>query len=127
MKRGIYIASKVKHAQKWRHLRATGAPIISSWIDEAGEGQTTSYDELAERCLREVMDSKAVILYCEPGDVLKGVLIEVGAALAANTQVYCVGTCESISRIFARHPLWIFAKSVENAIADASGYVGEGK
>jgi nucleoside 2-deoxyribosyltransferase len=82
----VYVASKVKHAEMWRLLRVRMG-IVSTWIDEAGEGQTENYTELAQRCLREVQDSDAVVLFCEPREVLKGALLEVGAALAYGIPV----------------------------------------
>jgi hypothetical protein len=105
-RRGIYVASKVVHAEMWRQARANGLPIIATWIDEAGEGQTADYAELAGRCIREATSAHAVILFCQPGEVLKGALIEVGAALAVGIPVHAVGDCESISRVFRKHPLW---------------------
>lgn len=103
----VYVASKVKHAGMWRQLRNFGMPINSTWIDEAGEGQTEDHAELASRCLREVQEADALILFCEPGDVLKGALIEAGAALVIGKHVFCIGTCESIStRTFSKHPRW---------------------
>jgi len=115
---GVYFASKVKHAHRWQALRAAGVPTASSWIDEAGEGQTADYVELSERCLREIAEAKVLILYCEPGEILKGALLEAGAALMAETPVYLVGECESLSRVFRRHPLWTDCASVELAISE---------
>jgi hypothetical protein len=115
----IYTASKVKHAPMWRDLRSRGAEIVSTWIDEAGEGETADYADLSLRCLAEVVRADCVILYCEPGDVLKGALIEVGAALAVSRPVFCVGECESLSRVFSRHPLWRSCATVCEALTNA--------
>ena len=119
---GLYVASKVKHAEMWRKLRKSGESIVSTWIDEAGEGQTTDYGELAVRCLSEIGTATALILYCEPGETLKGALMEAGVALASGVPVYCVGTCESISRVFIHHPLWHISESLEDAIAEAKAH-----
>jgi hypothetical protein len=113
---GIYVASKVKHAARWRLLRDEGVPVISTWIDEAGEGESGDYAELAARCIREATSARAVLLYCEPGDILKGALVEVGAALAMGVPVYCVGKCESLSRVFSQHPLWREFHSITGAV-----------
>ena len=106
----IYVASKVKHAPMWvavrQYLLPKGHEIVSTWIDEAGEGQTTSYTELARRCIDEISACDVLILFCEPGDLLKGALIEVGAALALGKKVAVVGDCESLSRVFKAHDLW---------------------
>ena len=90
-KRGIYIASKTKHAPKWRALRANGIPIISTWIDEAGEGETSDYADLWCRCISESKNAAALILYVEEGDVLKGAYVEMGAAVGAGVPVFAVG------------------------------------
>lgn len=114
--RGIYFASKTCHAPRWRALRASGVPTAATWIDEAGEGETGDYAELAQRCLGEISEALAVVLYCEPGETLKGALIEAGMALAAGVPVCCVGKCESLSRVFRRHPLWFEFPSIEVAL-----------
>lgn len=115
----IYTASKVKHAAVWRKLRDGGVPINSTWIDEAGEGDSSDLVDLASRCINEARSASAIVLYCEPGELLKGALFEAGAALAAGVPVFCVGTCDSLSKTFNRHPLWHTAESVEVAIAAA--------
>lgn len=98
----IYMASKAKHGPRWRALRDDhGVPINSSWIDEAEEGLTSDWADLWSRCVNEACEADAVILYCEPGEVLKGALVEVGAALAVGNKVYAVG-CEGHS--FLAHP-----------------------
>jgi hypothetical protein len=105
-KRGIYTASKVKHAAIWRHYRDQGFPIISTWIDEAEEGESSSYEELSVRCIEEAKSAQILMLFCEDEEILKGALIEAGAALASNVQIACIGDCPSLSRVFKEHPLW---------------------
>jgi hypothetical protein len=90
-KAGIYTASKTKHAHLWRDLRGAGAPIISTWIDEAGEGESADLDDLWKRCIAESCSCEALIVFRRPDDVLKGAWVEIGAALAVGTPVYAVG------------------------------------
>jgi len=113
---GIYFASKVIHAPRWQALRASGVTTSSSWIDEAGEGQTADYAELSERCLNEIAKAERLVLFCQPGEILKGALLEAGAALMAGTPVFLVGECESLSRVFRKHALWHECASVEEAV-----------
>lgn len=113
----IYTASKTTHAHRWKALREQGFKITATWIDEAGEGESVNYIELADRCIREVKDSDVVLLYCEEGELLKGALIEVGAALAMGKPVACVGDCQSLSRVFNKHPLWSRHSSIVGALA----------
>ena len=121
VKRGVslrfYVASKTKHAPMWRELRALGIPIISTWIDEAGEGQTRDYSELAVRCVREISEADAILLYCEPGEILKGAQAEYGIGLPLGKEIRCVGDSETICRVFRKHPLWTDFPSLEAAIA----------
>ncbi|MDD2863045.1 MAG: hypothetical protein PHI71_18520, partial [Acidiphilium sp.] len=66
---GVYFASKVVHAHRWQAQRASGVTTTSSWIDEAGEGQTADYAELSERCLTEIAKSERLVLFCQPGEI----------------------------------------------------------
>lgn len=114
----FYVASKVKHAEFWKMLRRT-IDITSTWIYEAGQGQTADHAELAQRCLDEIAQADALILLCSPGDILKGASIEAGMALALGKPVFCVGTCETLSKTFTKHPLWHESESVYDAVIDA--------
>ena len=114
---GIYFASKVVHAHRWQALRAAGVKTASSWIDEAGEGETADYAELSERCLREIKDASRLVLYCESHEILKGAILEAGAALMAEIPVFLVGECASLSRVFRGHRLWHECASIEDAIS----------
>lgn len=87
----IYIASKTRHADRWLAMRADGAPIISTWIDEAGEGASADLHDLWDRCITESKSCSALIVYREPEDILKGAWVEIGAALAVGIPVYAVG------------------------------------
>lgn len=114
---GVYFASKVVHAHRWKALRDSGIKTASSWIDEAGEGQTADYEELADRCLSEIAGAARLVLYCERGEVLKGAILEAGAALMAGVPVFQVGECDSISRVFRQHRLWHYCLSIDEAIS----------
>lgn len=114
----IYTASKTTEAWRWRGLREKGYNIIATWIDEAEEGQSSDYADLALRCIAEAAAADITILYCRPGDLLKGALIEVGAALGAGKEVRCVGFCPSISKVFQQHLLWVQHSSLANALPD---------
>lgn len=91
---GIYVASRASLPQRgemWRHLRASGWPIISTWIDEDGEAATGDFGDLWTRIAREVTSADGLILYAQRDDFpLKGALIEVGMALAAKVPVIAV-------------------------------------
>jgi hypothetical protein len=115
-RRSFYVASKTKHAEMWRDLRARGYRVTSTWIDEAGEGESASYEDLAVRCVKDVAVADFVLLYCQPGEVLKGALIEAGIALALGKRVRCVGYCDSLSRVFNQHALWSMHASITEVL-----------
>ena len=126
----IYIASKTKHASKWRKLRANGVNVAASWIDAGDIHQPESYRELWTSCIAEVCSADLLIVYCEPGETLKGCLVEIGAALASDVPVYCVGRCTSVvadeisDASFHHHPLWRWASSIDEAIESWDQDVG---
>lgn len=113
---GIYIASKTSHAPRWRQLRAEGLPVNSTWIDEAGKGETKCFTNLWGRCVGEAAGADAVIVYREPGEVLKGAFVEAGAALASGVPVYAVG-CDEFS--FIHHEGVRVCSSLDHAICAA--------
>ncbi len=88
----IYVASRASlpaRAEMWRRLRAEGVPIISSWIDEDGPGETEDFGLLWERIEDEIAQSQALVLYAETEDFpLKGALIEVGMALRGRIPIH---------------------------------------
>jgi hypothetical protein len=86
----IYIASKTKHAERWRKIAETH-PVSSTWIYEAGEGETADFHDLWQRCLSEAANSKAVVAYREQDETFKGGWVEIGAALAHGVPVHAVG------------------------------------
>lgn len=114
----VYVASKAVHGDRWVKLRQslrekeTDVEIVSTWIDEAGEGQTADYGELSQRCFREISAADALWLFCLPDEILKGALVEVGMALALGKKVIYTGpvNAPSISRVFRCHPLWYEAQ-----------------
>lgn len=103
----IYTASKTKHAQKWIDLRASGVNVISTWIDEAGEGASPDLHDLCYRCINEAIECDAMIVYSEDGDYLKGAFIEMGVALAHNKFVVLVGNVLPEGSVFTEHE-WVF-------------------
>lgn len=96
----LYIASKLKHAQRWRDLREVrnkeNFEFVCSWIDGGEEeGRPTSYAEMWERYAKEIRDCDVMIVYVEPGEVLKGALVEMGIALGARKAVILCGVADA--------------------------------
>jgi hypothetical protein len=115
---GLYIASKTRHAARWRALRASGVPVVSTWIDEAGEGETVDWAALWDRCIAEARSAKALVLYAEDGEALRGAYVEMGAALGAGVPVYLATPLDYCTA--ARHRGVTWCPSVDAAIAAAS-------
>jgi hypothetical protein len=87
---GIYISSKIRHADRWKQLRSNGVPFISSWIDD--EAPILDWNDLWFRCIDEASKCKALIQYSEGNEeVLKGALVELGCALSHNIPCFYVG------------------------------------
>ncbi len=112
----IYIASKTKHADKWIGLKNSGVNIISTWIYEAGVNESKDLKDLSIRCIEESFFADALIIYCKPGEILKGALLEVGSSLGAGKSVYCVGMCDSYPTGLANHPNWHDCNSIQDAL-----------
>lgn len=121
----IYVASKTKHAAKWRALRAAGVPVVSSWIDEEVLGDKTdpNLTDWWETYVKDVTDrAGALLLYVEPGEVHKGGLVEVGAALGCGIPVYVCGPqtpAELVAQLgsWTAHPKVVVCGSYEFALS----------
>lgn len=122
---GIYVASRVKHAPMWRQYREAGAPIISTWIDEDGEGETADFGDLWVRIQREVSAAERLVFFAAADDFpFKGALVEVGMAIASHAPVYlCLASGVQLEPrslrplgSWARHPQVTWVKSLDEAL-----------
>lgn len=110
---GIYIASKAIHGPRWRELRASGAPIISTWIDEAEVGLTKDWADLWVRSAKEAASARALVLVRLPGEEHAGALIEAGCAIRQGRPVFAVGWDHAS---FRHHPLVRTVGTLEEAL-----------
>lgn len=111
----IYVASRVKQAPVWRRYRDMGVPIISSWIDEAGEGETECFSALWDRILGEISCSDALVFYAADLDdfPFKGALIEAGIAMAMHKPIFvCLEGVELEGRTMRPIGSWVLHESV---------------
>jgi len=125
----FYVASRASipaRSAMWRDLRdGYDYHITSTWIDEAGEGETACNTELWQRIENEIRISDGLILYAEPDDFpLKGALVEVGMALGMGKRVMIVAPKvhledKSLRPLgsWAMHPLVTFHQTVPQAVA----------
>ena len=114
---GVYIASKAKYGHEWLAMRDAGYPVISTWIEESGEGQTLDWPDLWTRCISEASKAAVLVLVCRDGDTLKGAWAEVGAALANGRRVLAVGI-EAFS--IRHHPLVTLCENEGEAFSAAA-------
>lgn len=123
----FYVASRASIPERsamWRTLRDRGVLINSTWIDEAGEGESACLTDLWRRIGREVSEAEALILYVEADDFpLKGALIEVGMAMGMGKRVLIVAPGVELEPrsmrplgSWAMHPLVSFHQTVQHAI-----------
>lgn len=113
---GIYVASRVVRAELWRWYRdEKNYPIISTWIDEDGEGETGDFGELWERVRNEIQGCKALVFYAHgvKDFPFKGALVEVGIAFAFNKPVYvCINDVMLDGRTLRPLGSWALDRSV---------------
>lgn len=130
----IYVASRASIEERpamWRKLRESGWRIVSSWIDEAGPGQTKSWRELWERIHREILMCDGLILYAEESDLpLNGALVEAGIALGCGKPVaFVFGKGDFLERPSMR-PIgtWLNHPECEvfSSLEDASQWIANG-
>jgi hypothetical protein len=113
-KHGVYLASKAKHGDRWKALRAADLPVRSTWIDEWELGDTHDYADLWRRNITEASTSKVLIAYREPGETMKGALSEIGAAISHGVPVLWVGAEDGYT--VSRHKLVTLCLSLEHAL-----------
>jgi hypothetical protein len=123
----IYAASRASLPERpamWQRLRASGANIVSSWIDEAEPGATADLGELWKRIEREIASADRVVLYVEETDFpLKGALIECGIALGMGKEVWIVAPGVELEPrsmrplgSWAKHPRVHFCTDMNDAV-----------
>lgn len=89
----VYIASKLEHAAKLRDVRHDGFHINARWIDTAEIHQKTlkPVTHWQQENFDDIEAAHFCILYVEPGDKLKGALVELGYAIRAGKQIWIAG------------------------------------
>ena len=103
----VYTASKLTHAMLWRALRADWPEVhfTARWpwqhINDNGTPKWPSDSAHGaifwEHDQQDVQRASVVLCYAEPGDILRGALVEAGMALGMGKLVIVVGSNESYS------------------------------
>ncbi len=119
----VYIASKLKYAERFRILRddwiANNIDLHARWFDHAIIGQTAevSPEDLHIFWLvdeEDVKTSQAVIVYGNSDDKLRGALVEAGIAIGQGILTILAGNCPDFST-WQHHPCVVHAGSLEHA------------
>ena len=106
----VYIASKLCHADKWHELRETWPEVVfvMRW-PFCHVGNIPDDPVFAkifwEQDLEDVSKSDVVLVYAEPGEKLRGALVEAGMAIALGKCVICVGVEHQDFGTWTHHPL----------------------
>lgn len=107
----LYVASRAtqRNADFWRSLRdVQGWRIISSWIDEAGPGETADMTALWLRIDAEIRTADGLIFLAFTGDApWKGAMVEAGMALARDLPVAVVDPSRDSSLRRAEIGSWL--------------------
>jgi nucleoside 2-deoxyribosyltransferase len=98
----IYIASKMRHAQKFMELRDDYPDLIftARWPQYAAlasEAQRPVYEWMGNN-FSDILNADVVVVYAEKGEELKGALVEIGYAIAARKPIVVVGEHRSYSK-----------------------------
>jgi len=123
----VYTASKAKHAQWWRALRAAGIDIVSTWIDWDGNlsGSIPTADAWARhwcRCIDEARDCDILLFVNGEAEQACGALVELGAALAAGKRVFLVSPHWWS---FQHHPRVRCFETLADAVSALAAIAGE--
>lgn len=89
----IYIAAKVEHAVKLAAFRKDGFHINARWIHMAAAGaeDMKPVTHWQQENFDDIVAAHFFIFYVEPGDKLKGALMELGYAIGNNKQIWIAG------------------------------------
>jgi hypothetical protein len=117
----VYIASKIKYAPRLCDLRYEwkqhGIDLHARWFDQAAHEESATPEDFHIFWMvdqHDVETSRALIVYAEPGDELRGALVEVGIAIANGIPVFIAGDCSSFGT-WRHHPACVKATTLENA------------
>jgi hypothetical protein len=95
----VAVASKSRHWQFFGALRTAlatqGVEIVSTWIDwprnrDDVEPTANEWREHAKACIDDAVRADILLLYCADDERQFGSLLECGAALGADRQVFVV-------------------------------------
>lgn len=105
----VYVASKMRHAERFMKLRTEYPDIhfTARWPITASLGSEANrpvYQWMGESEI-DIANSDCMLVYAEPGEVLKTALVQVGIAYNRRIPIFVVGEHESYAE-------WQFNKNI---------------
>ena len=127
IRHGIYACSRASvpaRVAMWKDARANGAPIVSTWLDDAVPDAIADPAAFWEKAAREIAQAERLVLYIEADDLpLRGALVEIGIALANNVPISIVAPGVAFDPVtfkplgnWVKHPLVSFVQDVQTAL-----------
>jgi nucleoside 2-deoxyribosyltransferase len=113
----VYTASKMKHAAMWRDL-CTATPHVqfhARWLKHSAIGTPDDSGQASEFWMQDVRDADAVLVYVEPGDHLRGALVEAGMAIAYGIPVCVIGKHQDYGT-WQYHPMVTRVPDIQSAL-----------
>lgn len=117
----VYTASKLEHAEKWKSLRQFMASIVwtARWVTHYA-GRVPDHEPFTTigwvHDIEDVMSSDVVMVYAEKDEVLRGALVEAGAALACGKWVIVIDPDSNPTfGTWQFHPMCMRCKSLDEA------------
>lgn len=126
----VYFASKTCHAPKWIGLRAAWQDrihFVARWPYMVGVVPATdpvAAQNFWQDDMLDVSTADVVIVYVEPGEHLRGALVEAGMALAYDNWVIVVGNSPDYGT-WQYHPKVRQADTIDQALTLATQLVDE--
>lgn len=117
----VYTASKLKHAAMWRELCKTTPHVYfhARWLKHVAMGTPDEPEHAGAFWLQDeqdVRDADVVLVYAEPGEHLRGALVEAGIAIACGIPVIVIGDHNDYGT-WQYHPGVSCAMSIDEALA----------
>jgi hypothetical protein len=118
----VFIASKMRHAEKFRDIREEYPDIYftARWPVTASlssEAQRPVYQWMGD-AFSDIHNSDVVIVYAEKGEHLKTALVHVGFAIAAGKPIWVIGEHASYAEWQFYEGVCYRAPTIDRALAD---------
>lgn len=115
----VYMASKMHHAEKWRALYSHHPEIhvVNAWcfLEPFVDASDANARKFWQDDFDDIARCHAVIVYAEPGENLRGALVEAGIGLGLDKTIIVVGDHPDYGT-WQHHPSVHKSSSIEAAL-----------